>query len=226
MKRVVVIAIVALLVSGAAWAQTESKPLRFEVSAEKGLFSILSGPDISDTSNFAARFGYMPNPGFHLTLRYERVEGTLARDDDALGNDFIVKFRDTVNSGTNFQNAILDKRDIELKQLELGIVKTIPLSGKKWETYIGIGIGTSDTTADISWTGAVRSDNGQPTHPSLKVKSDKEFFTSVRGGVRYMPLRWVGAQLDVRLVPIGKMIDADFNSLEVNGGVVFRFGAF
>lgn len=224
MKRRLLLSIAGMLAASAVSAQTETKPLRFELSVESGLSSIISGPNIEDMSNFAGRFGFMPSENFQLTLLYEKLDGTLARNDDPLGGRFIAKYRRTVNSRTSFREALLDKRDVEYEQIELGIVKTIPLGGKKWESYMGIGVGSQKSTADVTWSGATRQ--GQPVTPALSDSANNEFFTSVRGGVRYVPLRWIAVQVNLRLVPIGKVLGEDYNSIELNGGLVFRFGSF
>ena len=100
MKRVFALVTVLVLAVGASFAQSEAKEYRFEVSAEKGLPSVLSGPQIKDISNKVARVGFSPSHNFQLTLTYTKWDGLLARN-DILNERFSEKINSNRSPPTN-----------------------------------------------------------------------------------------------------------------------------
>ena len=223
MKRLTLFLIATFLATGSLLAQ-QAHDFRFEISAETGLVSVLSGPDLESISNAVVRFGFAPSKHFLLTLTFTKLEGELATD-DILNEQFQVTYNDENSPDLKFRNAFLDDRTVDIKQYELGIVKEIPFGNKHWEGFVGVGVGLADSTADISWVGATEQ-NGDPASPTLSVEENNEFLTSVRAGARYLPVPWFAVQLNVKIVPIATLFDEDINTLEVNGGVLFRFGKF
>ena len=100
--------------------------------------------------------------------------------------------------------------------------KAIPFNDKRWESYVGIGLGVQNAHTEVSWTGATEQ-NGLKAHPTLTQDDKNAFLTSVRGGLRYMPVSWVGVQLNLKVIPIAKIFNEDVNYLELNAGVFFHF---
>lgn len=225
MRRIPALVTIVFLAAGAAFAQSEGDVYRFEVSVEKGKASVLSGPDIKAISNGTARFGFSPTRNYQLTLSYTKWTGDIASD-DILGEKFAIQYNKQFPQAQQrvFRDAVLDKRDIEIIMYEFGLVKTIPLS-KHWDSFIGIQIGFSDATADVNWKGAeLRTGGPAVPVPSFHSEDDQSFMTSVRGGIRWVPVGWFGVQGSVKIAPIGTIFEENLNSLEVNVGLVFRFG--
>jgi len=231
MKRVTFSMAVMFLACGLALAQ-EAKPTRFEIYGGTGLPSVLSGPDLEGNSNIVLRFGFMPTENFMLTLTYDHWDGNIASD-DVLNSYFAEVYRDTVNSATDFNDALLTDSTMELDQLEVSLVKAIPLGeNKKWELFIGVGLGMQNATADVSWTGATKRlpDGSEvpadPELPDEALQDDGVVFFAVRGGASWLPLPWLALQTDLRLLPVNETFEESLNTLEVNFGVAFRFGKF
>lgn len=237
MKRFAVVVMITLAAFvGAAFAADEEGPMRFEFAAGTGWPTVLSGPDIQDQTNIVGRIGFYPSKHFMLTLTYDAWDAAIA-EDDILNSVFAEEYRNSVHSNVNFNDALLDDATIDLTQWELGLVKTIALGeNKRFETYIGLGMGLQDATAEIQWKGATKRilqgpNAGQivPYDAELPPEMSEEsnvFFVSVRGGMHWMPVRWFGLELDLRLVPIDSVFDQSLNTLELNAGVLFRFGKF
>ena len=228
MKRIVVLATLVFLAAGAALAQSESDPARFEVSVEKGLPSVLSGPELQDITNWVVRFGWSPTRNFQLTGSYTKWEAQIAKDgilNEKFANEYNQQF-DQANQRV-FREAVLDQRDLEIEMYEFGLTKFISLGSKHWDSFIGIGIGISNATADVTWTGAEMRTGGPavPT-PALHVEDNNSFMTAVRGGIRFVPVHWFAAEINAKIVPISTIFDENFNTLEVNGALVFRLGRF
>jgi hypothetical protein len=228
MKRIAVLVTIVFLAAGAAFAQTEKDIYRFEVGVEKGLPSVLSGPDLKDISNGSVYFAWAPVRSFQLMASYTKWEGKIAAD-DILGEKFATEFNEQFPQSDQivFRDATLDQRDFEIEFYELGIVKTIPLGGKHWECFIGIDIGITNAVADVTWTGA-ETRLGEPADPvpSWHAEDDNSFMTGVRGGVRWIPVGWFGVHVAAKMVPIASIFDENINTLEVNGGLIFRFAKF
>jgi len=233
MKRVTFSVAVMFLACGIALAQ-EAKPTRFEIYGGMGLPSVLSGPDLEDNSNYVFRFGFLPTEDFMLTLTYDHWDGDIASD-DVLNSYFSNLYRDEVDNSVNFNKALLTGSTIELDQLELSIVKTIPLGeSKKWELFVGVGLGLQNATAAISWTGATVQDPNDPQNlievdpivPDEYLEDNDVVFFAVRGGASYVPLPWLALQADLRLLPVDEVFDQSLNTLELNFGLAFRFGKF
>lgn len=241
MKTFAILCAAAFLSLGSVLAETQN---RFEVSAESGFPSIISGPDVKDISNAVGRFGFATNKEFQLTLTYAEWDGVLARD-DSLGIDFSkeVNKERASDSQINFRDSRLDDRDISFRQIEFGVVKSIPIAGKHWESYIGLGLGVQRTEGTFSWRrcrqfqpppnerfcadgGFIPPVNDPEVKPEIEETKNNEFLTTVRGGVRYAFVDWFALQANLRWIPIAKMLDRNYNGLEVNGGIVFRFGKF
>ncbi len=117
------------------------------------------------------------------------------------------------------------------------MVKAIPLGDSKhFETYIGIAAGLQSATGQFQWTGATKRilqgpNAGQsvPVDAVLPTDYSEEsgtFFIAVRGGVNWIPIKWLVLQCDLRIVPIDSVYEQSLNTLELNFGVGFRFGKF
>ena len=235
MRRIAVLLTLVVFAAGAAFAQSEVEPRRFEASVEAGLPSVLNGPEMEEMDNFVVNFAWAPTKDFRLMVSYTKWEGLIDKD-DILNENFATEYNQQFPQAEQrvFRDAVLDQRDIEIEWYEFGLIKPIPLGSKHWDSFIGLGIGITNSVADVTWTGAeMRSDadgDGQPDPavpvPSLHVEDDSAFFTSVRGGIRWLPLNWIAVQATAKLVPIASIFDENINTLEVNAGLVFRFGKF
>jgi hypothetical protein len=228
MRRIGVLVTLALIAGGATFAQSESEPARFEVSVEKGMPSVLSGPELDSIDNWVFRFGWAPTKDFQLTASYTKWEGELSKD-GVFNESFAIEYNQQFEQADQrvFREAELDQRDFETEMFEFGLTKFIPLGSKHWESFIGIAIGLSYSTTDVTWTGAeLRTGGPAVPVPSLHVEESNAFMTSVRGGVRWIPVRWFAVEVNAKLVPIASMFEENLNSLEVNGALVFRFGKF
>jgi hypothetical protein len=228
MKRIAVLATLVFLAAGAVYAQSESDPARFEVSVEKGLPSVLSGPELDEISNWVARFGWSPTKDFQLTASYTKWEALIAKD-DILNEKFANQYNEQFAQAEQrvFRDAVLDQRDVEILMYEVGLTKFISLGSKRWESFIGIGIGISNSTADVTWTGAeLRTGEPAVPVPSLHVEDNNAFMTAVRGGIRWIPVHWFAGEVNAKIVPIASIFDENINTLEVNAALVFRFGRF
>lgn len=242
MKKLAILALFTVLTAGLALAETGN---RFEISAESGLASFLSGPEVKQFNNSEFRFGFYPSKEFEVTLTSIQWEGELGRRDSLavdFSKDFNKGIRPPVEGGEHdcsprppcyqigFKNAKLgsgkNQRNIRLRQLELGVVKTIPLGVKHWEAFVGVGLGTQRSRAQFEWVGYEPTINNPNLVPKVKKIEKDEFLVAVRGGTRYMPLPWLGLQLNFRWIPIAKIFGRDYNGLELNGGLIFRFGKF
>jgi hypothetical protein len=226
MRRIAVLFTLVLFAVGAAVAQTEVEPRRFELSVEKGLPSVLNGPQLDEISNWAISFAWAPTKDFQLHATYTKWDAQIAKD-DVLTQDFATLYNEQFPQAEQrvFRDAVLDKRDLEMEWWEVGLIKSIPLGSKHWEGHIGIGVGITNSTADVTWTGAEMKTGGPAVPvPSLHIEDNNSFFTSVRGGVRFLPISWFAIQASAKLVPIASIFDENINTLEVNGGLVFRLG--
>lgn len=222
MKTLATLCVIAVFAAGHAAAQ-EAKTMRFELSAETGKPGVLSGPEVKDASNAVFRFGYFPTREFQLTLTYTKWDGIITSD-DSLANDWAQDFNreQPPNQQVDFTDAILDDRDVQLEQLEIGIVKTIP-AGKHWEGFVGLGLGTQNAKASVSWRGPAIPPG---TNTDFDTEVTNEFLTSVRGGMRFVIVDWLALQANLKWVPIGKIFGKNYNGVELNGGIAFRFGRF
>ena len=228
MRRIAVLITLTLFAAGAALAQTEVEPRRFEIGVEKGLASVLNGPQLDGIDNWAVNFAWAPSKDFQLMGTYTHWEADLDKD-DILAENFSVEYNQQFSQSEQrvFRDAVLDQRDLEIDWYEVGLVKSIPLGSKHWEAFIGIGIGITNAVADVTWTGAEMRTGGPAVPvPSLHVEDNSAFFTSVRGGVRWVPIPWIGVGVTAKMVPIASIFDENINTLEVNGNLTFRFGKF
>jgi len=226
MRRIAVLFTLVLFAVGAAVAQTEVEPRRFELSVEKGLPSVLNGPQLDEISNLAISFAWAPTKDFQLHATYTKWDALIAKD-DVLTQDFATLYNEQFPQAEQrvFRDAVLDKRDLEMEWWEVGLIKSIPLGSKHWEGHIGIAVGITNSTADVTWTGAEMKTGGPAVPvPSLHIEDNNSFFTSVRGGVRFLPISWFAIQASAKLVPIASIFDENINTLEVNAGLVFRLG--
>ena len=193
---------------------------------------------MKDFSNGTVRFGWAPSKEFQLTLMFAKWEGELSPD-DSMGQDFAkdINADRPPNSQINFRNAILDQNDVEFRQIELGVTRSIEITPKHWEAYVGLGAGLQNSKANFTWVGPCTAANTPPgcyspptndpdTVPVADVEVDDEFMISVRGGLRYSIVDWAGLHLNFRWIPIASMFDREYNGLELNLGVMFRFGKF
>jgi len=230
MRRIAVLVTLVFLAAGAAVAQSsdEAVPHRFEVSVEKGSASVLNGPKLKDVSNWVGRFSWAPTRDFLLTASYTKWEGLLSSN-DVLNENFANIYNEQFEQAEQrvFRDAVLDQRDFEMEMYEFGLIKVIPLGSKHWESFIGIQVGISNATADVTWTGAEMRTGGPAVPvPSLHVEDNNSFMTSVRGGLRWIPIHWFAAEVNAKIVPIASIFDEDLNTLEVNAALSFRFGQF
>lgn len=235
MKIFSTLVLITLLSAGVVLAEERH---RFELSGESGRASVLSGPGVKDFKNTDFRFGFAPNKEFQLTATYSSWDGQISTG-DSLGQDFardINKERPS-NSQIIFRNTNLDENTIEFRQIEIGVVRSIEIDPKHWEGFVGLGIGVQDSTAKFTWRGPCRPPGQGPTRacyippandpnarPKVNRTDKNEFLTTVRGGVRYSFIDWFGLQVNFKWVPIAKMFGRNYNGLELNAGLMFRFG--
>src|SRR5262245_41827023 len=212
MKRLAAVLLFVLASLGPACAQ---EVRRFELSVEKGTTNNISGPEIQNLSDGSARFGWAPSENVQLTLTYTKWTGELAKD-DTLADVFAREVNGSRpdDSKFNFKDAVLDKRDMDIQQLEFGITKSIPLSKKHWEAFIGIQVGGQKSHADVDWVDYEAPANDPTAKPAFE-DNKTEFMLSVRGGVRFAFIQDLGLHVNVRWIPIGKIFEQNYNAVGV-----------
>jgi hypothetical protein len=142
---------------------------------------VLNGPELDSIDNWAVNFAWAPSKDFQLMATYTHWEADIAKD-DVLNENFATEYNSQFEAADQriFRDAVLDQRDLEIDWYEVGLVKTIPLGSKHWEAFIGIGIGITNSVADVTWTGAEMRTGGPAVPvPSLHIEDNNAFFTSV-----------------------------------------------
>jgi hypothetical protein len=228
----------SLLGTGAARAAaSDTKQPRFELTVQSGLESTLSGPDIDITSNIVGRFGFYPSSHFLITVTYEKWKSDVGSN-SILGENFAQVYHDKIHSNLIFRDATLQNSTLDAEQWELGVQKVIPLGDNKhWQAYVLLGVGMQSNDAVIEYTGVTKRITTGPNTgqivplPPLTLDSELTteqgvFFVSVAGGARWLPAQWIALEVEFRIVPIDEVFNQALNTMELNFGVVFRFGKF
>jgi hypothetical protein len=248
MKKVVILVLLALLAAGAVLADEK---MRFEVNAEIGAPSILSGPamkgypgEIWGIKSYSLRLGWAPTKEFQLNFGYSNWKGIL-QSTDPLGQQFQtdfnrerpsnsqVKWSKTVCPGGAANCSDADKittkaslydRDMQFEQYEFGLVRSIALSEKHWEAFVGMSVGLQTSKGYFTWQNYTPPPNDPTVKPVWDIKTTQEFMLTVRGGVRYMFFDSFGLEGNIRWIPIAQMFDTNYNGLELNFGAMYKFG--
>jgi hypothetical protein len=248
MRKVIILVLFALLAAGAVRADEK---MRFEVNVEIGAPSILSGPgmkgypdELWGIKSYSLRLGWAPSKEFQLNAGYSHWEGILQAS-DPMGQQFANDFNKTRPSNSQVTwskttcpggvpncsdadkittKATLDQRDMTFKQMEVGIVRTIALTEKHWEAFVGMSIGLQTSEGTFTWQNYTPPGNDPTVVPLVNAKRTDEFLLSVRGGGRYLFVDWFGLEGNLRWVPIAQMFNNNYNALELNFGAVFKFG--
>jgi hypothetical protein len=153
-----------------------------------------------------------------IQATYVRMSGEFTKDN--VLNQRFSEIYNREHHALNFRNAVFDSRDVDIDQYMLGLAKFIPI-GKRWETFVGVSVGVSSATTDVTWAGVI-DQAGAPAKASLSRKDDNAFLTNVRGGIRFSVIRNFAVQASFDVTPIGSLFNEDNSYYSLNLGLVGR----